>query len=86
MTAAHILWQGRAVPFHPGESVASALMRAGIRDLTGAPGGTARAVFCGIGQCQSCLVRIDGRVTEACLAPCRDGLDVQPETGEAAHG
>lgn len=64
-----ILWQGRPVPFRDDERVASALMRAGISDL---------GVFCGIGQCQGCLVRVDGRLTEACLARCRDGLQVQP--------
>lgn len=62
-------WQGTPVPFRAGESVASALGRAGVRDF---------GVFCGIGQCQGCLVRIDGRVTEACLAQCRDGARVQP--------
>jgi len=62
-------WKGAAVPFRAGETVASALMRSGVRDF---------GPFCGIGQCQGCLVRVDGRVTEACLALCRAGALVQP--------
>ncbi|MDA1045021.1 2Fe-2S iron-sulfur cluster-binding protein [Yoonia sp.] len=62
-----IFWQGRPVPFQPGESVASALNRAGIR---------AFGLFCGIGQCQGCLVAIEGRTFEACLMRCRDGVEI----------
>ena len=77
-----ILWQGRPIPFHPGESLASALIRAGVTALGQAPTGQPRAVFCGIGQCQGCLVRVGGRLVEACLTPCRNGMDVFPEDGE----
>lgn len=77
-----ILWQGRPIPFQPGESLASALIRAGVLILGQAPTGQPRAVFCGIGQCQGCLVRVGGRLVEACLTPCRTGMDVFPEDGE----
>lgn len=78
-----ILWQGQKVPFREGDTVAAALMRAGIIDLgAGTRGhGQRRGVFCGIGQCQGCLVRIDGRVTEACLLRCAAGMSLIPETG-----
>lgn len=72
------LWQGAPIPFRPGESVASALGRAGIIEFGTGQTGQRRAVFCGIGQCQSCLVQLDGRLTEACLLPCRAGLRVFP--------
>lgn len=79
----YIVWQGRKVPFREGDTVAAALMQAGIVDLgAGTRGdGHRRSVFCGIGQCQGCLVRIDGRVTEACLLPCVTGMALAPETG-----
>jgi aerobic-type carbon monoxide dehydrogenase small subunit (CoxS/CutS family) len=64
-----IFWQGRPVPFTAGESVASALGRAGIRGF---------GLFCGIGQCQGCLVEIDGRTAEACLSRCHDGAAICP--------
>ena len=77
----HILWSGARIPFQTGESVASALMRAGVLALGTAPTGQGRAVFCGIGQCQGCLVRADGRLTEACLLPCRDGMVITADQG-----
>lgn len=77
-----IHWRGRALPFHPGETVASALMRAGVMNFGTTATGQASALFCGIGQCQSCIVRADGRVTEACLLPCHDGLRVAPVAGD----
>lgn len=80
-----ILWSGRALPFLPGESVASALARAGIRSFGTAPTGLRRALFCGIGQCQNCLVMIDGQLREACLTPCREGMIAHPENGEASN-
>lgn len=76
-----IQWKGQPLPFHTGESVATALLRAGIIVLGQSPAGQPRALFCGIGQCQGCLVRIDGILREACLTPCRDGLSVMPEDG-----
>lgn len=76
MTGGHIHVDGRAVPFRAGESVASALIRAGWRDLGPGATGLPRAVFCGIGQCQGCLVRQAGRWVESCLLPCVDGLEI----------
>ncbi|MBZ0162728.1 MAG: (2Fe-2S)-binding protein [Notoacmeibacter sp.] len=76
-----IYWNGTPVPFLPGENAASALLRAGIagfgRTPTGLPGG----VFCAIGQCQGCLVMADGRLTEACLLECREGMRLSPRGG-----
>ena len=76
-----IHWKGRAIPFRPGETVAFALTRAGVVRLGMAETGQMRAVFCGIGQCQGCLIRADGRLTEACLLPARDGMVVTPAIG-----
>lgn len=39
----------------------------------------ARSLFCGIGQCFECLVRIDGVLARACLARVRDGMVVETE-------
>jgi aerobic-type carbon monoxide dehydrogenase small subunit (CoxS/CutS family) len=72
------LWQGREIAFHTGESVGLALARAGVRALGPRPNGGEHALFCGIGQCQGCLVAVEGRVVEACLTPCHDGARVEP--------
>lgn len=79
-----ILWRGQPVPFRPGETVGSALARAGILALGRAPSGLARGLFCGIGQCQNCLILHEGRMVEACLLPCAEGLALEPEGGEDA--
>lgn len=68
-------WNGRAIAFFEGETVASALARAGIFDLGPTTVGGRATVFCGIGQCQGCLIEIDGRQTEACLLPARPEME-----------
>ncbi|MCF8483571.1 MAG: (2Fe-2S)-binding protein [Rhodobacteraceae bacterium] len=77
----HVVWHGRRVAFRRGESLASALMAAGVHNLGQAATGQARGVFCGIGQCQNCLVRVGDRLTEACLLICEDGLIADPDAG-----
>ncbi|MFZ2103280.1 MAG: 2Fe-2S iron-sulfur cluster-binding protein [Oricola sp.] len=79
-----IHWNGKIVPFRPGETVSSALMRAGITGFGKSPTGQAAGMFCGIGQCQSCLVEFDGTLTEACLLQCRDGMRLFAQGGTDA--
>jgi predicted molibdopterin-dependent oxidoreductase YjgC len=80
-------WCGRPVEFMRGETIAAALLRSGVRDLT--PDGASPApgrVFCGIGSCQSCLVRHDGRAAmEACLTLAVAGLRLTPVLPVAPH-
>lgn len=54
---------GREVLAYPGESLAAALIAAGIT----------RTAFCHMGVCQQCLVRVDGRLVQACLTPVAAG-------------
>jgi predicted molibdopterin-dependent oxidoreductase YjgC len=78
----HIRWNGMDVPFTRGETVAQALNRAGIADFGAGALGQTQSVFCGIGQCQNCLVIIDGSgPREACLTLCQDGLVTYPMEG-----
>lgn len=68
-------WKTQAVPFHPGETIAAALRRAGIHDLGPANGGMRARYFCGIGACQGCLVSVDhASAVEACLTPAQEGM------------
>ena len=53
-------FEGSLVPAIPGESIAAALTRAGIRGLRVTRSGAERGVFCGMGVCQDCLVEVDG--------------------------
>lgn len=70
---------GREISAFAGESVAAALLAAGIRALreTGrehAP----RGLFCGMGVCFDCLVSVDGRPNlRACMTPVAEGMRVE---------
>jgi formate dehydrogenase major subunit len=70
------MWRGTPVPFLEGQTIASALLRAGV-PLSGADDLGPR-FFCGIGSCQNCLVRFDGRIVEACLTPATTGSRLAP--------
>jgi predicted molibdopterin-dependent oxidoreductase YjgC len=76
-------FDGRPVPFEPGQSVGAALWAAGVRSWrTTRLAGRPRGLFCGIGVCFDCLVEVDGHTDErACVTPARAGLDVRTQTG-----
>ena len=69
---------GRPVRVRAGSSVAAALCVAGgmgvaRTSVTGEP----RAPFCGMGICQECRVRVDGRRMLACQTLCTEGMQVE---------
>ena len=69
---------GATVTACEGETVAVALLAAGVRELRHSPTAqTARGVFCLMGVCQECLLRIDGRRALACQEAVRDGMQVR---------
>lgn len=73
----HILIDGALVPASPGQSVAAALLAAGIFRLRLSPRERApRGAFCLMGVCQECVLQIDGVAQPACLVPVRPALVV----------
>jgi D-hydroxyproline dehydrogenase subunit gamma len=69
---------GTPITAHAGESIAAALLAAGIRRLGESPlAGAPRGAFCYMGVCQECLVRIGGIAAQACITPVRDGMVIQ---------
>ena len=77
-----ILVDGVAVSAGPGESLAAALLVAGISTLRRSPrAATPRGAFCFMGTCQECLVRVDGRPALACQEPVRAGMIVARDAG-----
>ena len=76
-----LCWRDRKISFVPGEMLAYTLLRQ-CRDNTGfgeTSGGQVLGLFCGIGACQGCLVKLEGRgIIESCLTPSQDGMRVQP--------
>ncbi|MBT9291656.1 (2Fe-2S)-binding protein [Prosthecodimorpha staleyi] len=73
-----ILVDGQPVAAHEGETLAAALAAAGRATLRHSPrAGTARGAFCLMGVCQECLVRVDGRLCQACRVVVAEGLAVE---------
>ena len=70
-------FDGMPVEGHSGESLVSALLRAGHLSLRLAPNDNApRGAFCCMGLCQECAVVIHGQVVEACCTGVAAGLVV----------
>lgn len=74
-------FDGQPIPFKPGESVAAALYRSGVKSWRITRGnGRPRGLFCGIGVCFDCLITVDGeRNQRACLVPAQDGLELSSD-------
>ena len=79
-------FQNESIPFNEGDSVGSALLRAGIKSLRKSRiNGEPRAMMCGIGQCFDCVVTIDGKpLQRACITLARDGLQVGIDESSAS--
>jgi hypothetical protein len=72
-----VYFEGQAIPAFAGESVAVALLAAGVRRLRSSPrDGAPRGLACGIGICQECVVVVEGKTVPSCLLPAREGLRV----------
>ena len=87
-TAVALTVDGKAVQARSGDTVAAALLSAGIEHcrttpVTGAP----RAPYCLMGVCFDCLVTIDGVGSrQACLIEVRDGMAVETQLGKREAG
>jgi D-hydroxyproline dehydrogenase subunit alpha len=78
---------GRSVPARPGESIAAALMRAGLTAWRQTPHGNPRGLFCGMGVCQDCVISVDGRDQQrACMTKVSGAHRIRTRpTGEHAE-
>jgi hypothetical protein len=74
-------FDGRPIPTDGEQTIAAALLAAGIRSWRHTRvGGRPRGVFCGIGVCFDCLVRVNGVPSQrACLVTARPGDAVEPQ-------
>lgn len=79
-------FNGQAISGHMGETVFTALTRAGVLHLRNAPeDGAPRGAFCCMGLCQECVVEIAGVSVESCREPVSEGLVVLSLTRDK-HG
>jgi|SRR5688572_20318240 predicted molibdopterin-dependent oxidoreductase YjgC len=74
---------GRPIEAREGETVASALLAAGIVAFRTTPvSGTPRGPLCMMGVCFECLVTIDGAGSrQACMTLVRPGMAVETQRG-----
>jgi len=79
---------GKALAARAGDTVAAALLAAGIAHCRTTPvSETPRAPYCLMGVCFDCLVTIDGVGSrQACLEPVREGMKVETQVGRREAG
>jgi hypothetical protein len=82
-----VTFDGRPLPAHAGQTVAAVLTAAGVRSWrTTRLGGRPRGLFCGIGACFDCLIRLNRTPNvRACVTVVRPGdlIETQDGTGHA---
>ncbi|MDX6629774.1 MAG: sarcosine oxidase, subunit alpha, partial [Gaiellales bacterium] len=76
-------FEGREIPVEPGDSVASALYRAGVRVFSRSfKYHRRRGLYCLTGDCPNCMVNVDGDPgVRACVTAAEAGQRVRRETG-----
>lgn len=76
-------FEGRAVPVEPGDTIASALYRNGVRVFTRSfKYHRPRGLYCMTGDCASCKVNVDGESgIRSCTTEARPGLRVRRDGG-----
>ena len=73
-----ITFDGEVVDAYEGETVAVALWAHGTRSVRKSTAHAApRGIYCNMGICYECLVRVDGRAVRSCMTLVRDGLRVE---------
>ena len=79
---------GKAISARAGDTVAAALLVAGIDHCRTTPvTGARRAPYCLMGVCFDCLVTIDGVGSrQGCLVPVREGMTVETQLGKREAG
>jgi predicted molibdopterin-dependent oxidoreductase YjgC len=83
-----LLVDGTAIAAQQGDSVAAAMLAAGVPICRTTPvSGAPRAPYCLMGVCFDCLVTIDGVGNrQGCMTPVRDGMRVETQLGKRRYG
>jgi predicted molibdopterin-dependent oxidoreductase YjgC len=78
-----ITWDGKEIAARAGESLAAALLAAGVTTFRITPvSGSPRGPLCMMGACFDCLVELEGTPNvQACMTVVRPGLVAAPQRG-----
>ena len=84
----HLAVDGRPIEARAGDTVAAALLAAGIDTCRTTPvSGAPRAPYCMMGVCFDCLVTVDGVGNrQGCLVRVADGMQVAIQRGKRELG
>ncbi len=79
-----LLVQGRPITARAGDTLAMALLNAGVVVFRHTPvGGQPRAPLCLMGVCFDCLVEVNGQQNvQSCMVEVEDGMQVRLPSGE----
>ena len=74
-----IYFDGKPFTASEGDTIASALLASGVRTLRHHEDkGTPRGIYCNIGHCFECRVRVNGKNTvRACLTPVENNMQIE---------
>jgi predicted molibdopterin-dependent oxidoreductase YjgC len=83
-----ILIEGDPVEVAAGDTVAAAVLGAGLASVRTTPvSGTPRAPYCLMGVCFDCLMEIDGIPNrQSCMVRVQEGMQVRRQHGAASVG
>lgn len=86
--AVGIFFDDEPIAARAGDSVAAALLSAGVTHLRTTPvTGAPRAPYCMMGVCFDCLVNIDGQGNcQACLVTVSEGMRITRQIGKREAG
>lgn len=73
-------FDGQRINAERGDSIASALLVAGVSQFRSTVDGDARGPFCLMGACYECLVNVDGQNVQSCMTMVREGMQVSRVT------
>jgi predicted molibdopterin-dependent oxidoreductase YjgC len=83
-----IWFDDRAISARNGDSVAVALLAAGVTTTRSTPiSGAPRGPYCMMGACFECLAEVDGRPNvQTCMTSVRDGMRIHRQDGARTIG
>jgi predicted molibdopterin-dependent oxidoreductase YjgC len=83
-----IFIDGKGIAAFEGESIAAAMYAAGMRVHRTTPkNGEPRGVFCNIGRCTDCIMKVDGQPNvRTCVTGVKDGMVVESLKGLGTWG
>lgn len=77
-------FNGKEMEGYEGEPIAAALIAAGVKGLrTSLKLNRPRGLFCAIGNCSSCLMKVNGRSNvRVCVEQLRENMRVETQEGK----